>query len=499
MSRANPRMVRSRTSRTSLDPITRVVLVVFVVLACLTTVVGLLWARSALSADTPAVVARKQTAAANKPGAYANIPTPAGPLQRDTDPTPRPLDTNSRVTILVMGLDYRDWDEGTDVPRTDSMILVSIDPTSKSAGMLSIPRDMWVDIPGMGYNKINTAYRWGEIENIPGGGPGLAMQTVEELVGVPVDYYALIDFNAFVKIIDEMGGLDMKIREEITVDPIGPGNTRVLEPGTQTLDGATALAYARQRHTAGDDFDRARRQQEVIMAVRKQILTLNMLPTLIAKAPKIYRDVAAGVSTNLTFDQIIRLGMLATQVDERYIKRGVIGPPDQVEMTTAMDGQSILVPVPDQIRILRDEIFSAGPAAADTPVTIDTSTAIIPETPTEVPTDEPVNDPAQLAELMKQEQARVVIKNGTNTTGLASKTSAMLREQGVNVVSESNADQNYAITTIRDYTGKQQNTIRFLIAQFHLPGSVQVINSSDPHAQVDLEIILGEDWASQQP
>ena len=99
------------------------------------------------------------------------------------------------------------------------------------------------------------------------------MKTVEQFLGVPVNYYALIDFNSFVKFIDELGGADMKIRKEITVDPIGPGNTRTLEAGSQTLDGATLLAYARKRYTENDDFDRSARQQEVIMAIRKQILS----------------------------------------------------------------------------------------------------------------------------------------------------------------------------------------------------------------------------------
>ena len=127
---------------------------------------------------------------------------------------------------------------------------------------------------------------------------------------------------AFVRFIDELGGLDMHIREEITVDPIGPGNTRTLEPGVQTLDGATTLAYARMRYTEGGDFDRSARQMEVIMALRDQILNFNQLPTLIAKSPKLYQELASGIRTNLTLDQVVQLALLAAKIDTRKDQTG---------------------------------------------------------------------------------------------------------------------------------------------------------------------------------
>jgi polyisoprenyl-teichoic acid--peptidoglycan teichoic acid transferase len=491
MSRTTARMARSRQPR---DRVTLIVLIAFLVLATITAVLAFIWARSFFASwsmtplpGAPGVLPGQNGGANSGNGSAnaSNIPTPAGPLQRETDPTPVPWDGTSRVTLLVMGLDYRDWLAGSDVPRTDSMILFSIDPMAKTAGMLSIPRDLWVNIPGMGYNKINTAYRWGEIYKLPGGGPGLAMKTVEQTLGVPVDYYALIDFNSFVKFIDEMGGLDMKIRQEITVDPIGPGNTRVLKPGTQTLDGATVLAYARNRYTANDDFDRSRRQQEVIMAIRNQVVNLHMLPTLIAKAPKLYQDIASGISTNLTLDQVIKLSVLASQIDQKNIREGVIGPPSQVEYATnPADGQDILIPVPDQIRILRDQVFSISPIVA--PVT-QNGKKVQNASPTQ--TGDPIL-------LMKAEKARVIIMNGTSTTGLASKTGEALRAQGVNIVGEDNADNPCATTTFKDYTGKPF-TITFLQRQLNVPNSI-VRFANDPKAPADIEICLGANYASQQ-
>jgi LCP family protein required for cell wall assembly len=176
-----------------------------------------------------------------------NITTP---LQGENGPQPIPWDGANRVTMLVMGLDYRDW-EGEGPSRTDTMMLLTLDPVSRTAGMLSIPRDLWVNIPGFDYGKINTAYYLGELYDIEGGGPGLALQTVEELLGVDINYYAQVDFSAFENFIDEVGGIDVEVPFEITVDPIGPHNTVTLAEGTQHLDGATALAYARNaRHLA---------------------------------------------------------------------------------------------------------------------------------------------------------------------------------------------------------------------------------------------------------
>lgn len=477
---------RRARPRSGIDRVTLIVLVAFIVVACTTVILVVMWLRGDSAAQN---TGNRPVAGADKnvTNEGLNVPTPSGPLQRGTGPTPTPWDGKSRVTILFLGLDYRDWTEN-DIPRTDSMILFSIDPKTLSVGMLSIPRDLWVNVPGVGESKINTAYRFGEMNQSPGGGPGLAMSTVEGFLGVPVNYYAMVDFNAFVRIIDEMGGLDMHIREEIIVDPIGPGNTVTLEPGVQTLDGATVLAYARQRYTDNDDFDRSERQQEVILAIRQQVLQFNMLPTLIKKAPRLYSQVSSGISTNLTFDQLVRLALIAAKVDEQNIRRGVISPPMEVEITFASDGQSILLPKPDEIRILRDRIFAASSdsdAPATQPVVQVVETAAATQT-----------EPVDPIELMKTEQARVVVKNGTSTAGLASKTGEMLRSLGINVIDEANADEPYSSTTLYVYSRKP-GTVQFLMEQLNVP-STSVINRFDPNAEVDIEVILGDDWATQQ-
>ncbi len=404
------------------------------------------------------------------PGSTPSAQPPALPAA----PAPVKWQGGRQVTLLVMGMDYRDWLEGVDIPRTDTMILFAIDPVKKTAGMLSIPRDMWVNIPGFGYNRINTAYRDGEMYKMPGGGIGLAMKTVENFVGVSVDFAALIDFNAFVRFFDELGGLDMHIREPIKVDPIGPGNTRTLEPGVQTLDGATVLAYARNRYTEDGDFDRSRRQQEVIMALRSQILDFNQLPMLIQKSPKLYHELSSGIRTNLTLDQVIQLALLAAEVDEKDIQRGVLDPHKDVQYATVMtkDGAaSVILPNRDRIRILRDQVFGGGPLG-----------------------------PAaggELVDLMKAENAKVLVMNGTRKPEQAKAASQLLREKGVTAVGESSASQIVGQTTFIDHTGNPY-TIRYIMQVLNISES-RIKSAYDPAADVDVEAIIGPDWTGAAP
>jgi polyisoprenyl-teichoic acid--peptidoglycan teichoic acid transferase len=275
-------------------------------------------------------------------------------------PTPDPWQGDRRINILLLGLDYADWDSAdrTGPPRSDTLILVSVDPRSKSVAVISIPRDLWVDIPGMiRPNRINAAHRFGELYNLPGGGPALAARTVEQVLGVKIEYYVRLDFRAFERIVDELDGVFVEIPEEITVDPIGPNNTVVLQPGRQLLDGPTALAYARNRYTAGSDFDRSRRQQQVMFAIRDRLLQLNRLPRTILKAPALYNELEDGIVTNLTLEQAIQLAWLIPQVKKANIHTAVIGP-NQIEVGMTEDGQSIYLPRTDRIRWLVEQVFA---------------------------------------------------------------------------------------------------------------------------------------------
>jgi LCP family protein required for cell wall assembly len=411
----------------------------------------------------------------NKPtpmpdGVIDSVATPLPTLS--SGPVPIPWDGASPVTVLVMGLDYRDWEAGNGPPRTDTMILLTIDPLTKTAGMLNIPRDLWVSIPGFEYGRINTAYPLGIAFDVPGGGPALAMQTIESLLGVPIDYYAIIDFYAFEQFIDELSGINVSVPNEISVDPIGKGNTVVLEAKDYLLDGPTALAYARARHTEGGDFDRAQRQQQVILAIKDRILDLG--PAEIAsRAPALYNELAAGIHTNLSLNDALRLGWLALDIPISSIQRGAIAPPKAVLLAKSPDGaQDILIPIPDQIRLIRDQVFASSNMAS------------------------PILTAGDAQANMKAEAASIVLANGTYIGGLASDTQSYLQSQGANVVGTKNSDYT-TYTRIIDYTGKPY-TDRYLVDLMNIsPYSISF--QYDPNSPVDVLVILGDDWAGNNP
>jgi LCP family protein required for cell wall assembly len=377
----------------------------------------------------------------------------------------------TRITVLFLGLDYRDWEAG-EVPRSDTMMLVTLDPLEQTVGFLSIQRDMWVEIPGFGHNKINTAYFLGEGNKLPGGGPGLAMETVEHFLGVPVDYYALVDFMTFVDLIDELGGLDLYVRQEVTISRIGEQDSQeILREGVQWLDGMQVLGYARSRYTDGGDFDRARRQQEVIMAIRDQVVTWNMLPELIAKAPALYQEVNQGISTNLNLADMLKLANLGVQIPAENFTQRVIGP-DMVYSGESPDGLSIMIPIPDDIRGLRDQVFTNTPVSQTV-----------------------VN--SDLAVLRQTEGARIAIHNGTQDGTLASRTAEYFRSQGLNVVEETNAQNIYNSSQMVIYHGKPY-TARYLTDLLGIPNSA-VTFEFNPDNYADIILILGNDWASSNP
>lgn len=386
----------------------------------------------------------------------------------EVEPNLVPWDGVGRVTILLLGLDYRDWESQNEHSRSDTMILLTLDPLSRTAGILSVPRDLWVAIPGFKHGKINTAYYLGDAYNLPGGGPGLAVKTVEQFLGVPINYYAQIDFGAFVSFIDEIGGVKIDVPEAITIDLLGSGSAtkKTLQPGVQVLPGEWALAYARARYTQGGDFDRARRQQQVIFGIRDRILSADMLPTLISKAGLLYQQLSAGIHTNLSLDAATQLAVLASQIPKENIRQGVIDN-STVLFGESPDNLSILIPLIDKIHLLRDEIFS-------------TSGALGPLAP------------GNAIEQMVAEEARVSVRNGTSQPDLAQRSADYLRSQGVNVVEVSESAQGVSLTVVEDYAGKP-HTLRYLVDLMGInPNGIKAYDDSDN--SVDIVLVLGNDW-----
>lgn len=408
------------------------------------------------------------------------------PIVADLPPTPAPpgpevnypeWDGGSRINILFIGLDYRDWQQGEGPPRSDSMILFTVDPITRTAGMLSIPRDMFVNIPGYGYSRINTAYSSGEGNKVPGGGPGLAMRTVEQFIGVPVNYYVQVDFNTFIEMINIIGGIDVYSDQKLVLDPAGTGLDHVVITccGMRHLQGPQALAYARTRHTEGGDVDRAKRQQKVIFAIRDKVFSPEYFPQFIAQAPQLYNTFSAGIHTNMSLDDAIKLAVLVRGIPPESIKTGVIDYTMVTFDNVTLGGQnaSIFKPIPDKIRVLRDEIFTAGG----------------PTSP--LAQGEP-------AALMQADGARVRVLNGTYTAQLDTRTGNFLRSQGMNVTEIGNADRVYDRTVVVIYSPKLY-ALRYIISTFGINSSNQIQIKPDPASTVDLEIRVGNDWAGMIP
>jgi LCP family protein required for cell wall assembly len=388
-------------------------------------------------------------------------------------PLPR-WEGTERVNVLLMGIDQRENEQGP--WRTDTMLVLTIDPVTLSGGMLSIPRDLWVPIPGYEEGRINTAHYLGDVYDYPGGGPALAAKTVQYNLGVPIHHYARFNFSAFERLVDLIGGVDVFVEAEIS-DPTYPDEGYGYEPlyipaGLQHLNGEMALKYARTRHSAGGDFDRAKRQQQVVMAIFEQITRLDLLPQLAQRAPELWQTLQGSVVTDLTLDQVIALAKLATEVKPDNIRYAVVDE-NYTQFWSTPDGQQVLIPLRDRIRELRDYIFT-----------------------TSAPMPQEEEDPAAR---LKAEGATIEVLNGTAQEGLAGTTSTYLQQQGLSIARTENADRSdYTESLIIVYTGKTY-TAEYIAHVLGLPLTAVVHGGADSNAQYDLSVILGADYQPSVP
>jgi LCP family protein required for cell wall assembly len=376
-----------------------------------------------------------------------------------------------RVTVLLLGIDERKQETGPF--RTDTMLVLTIDPASKTAAMLSIPRDLWVQIPAMETDgKINTAHFLGDAYDYPGGGPALARATVQENLGIPIDYTLRVNFDAFEQVVDAIGGVEICVPEVID-DPEYPCYDSYcfdplhIDAGCQTMNGALALKYARTRHS-GTDFDRSKRQQQVILAIRDKVIRQDLLPQLVAQAPALLDTLQTAVKSDLSLDQMIRLAKLATQIDPKNIKQATIDENMVVAYDTPTNPpQNVLVPLRDKIRELRDRLFNSVP----------------------------VTDPISTVPAPAVDAARIRVENGTQINGLAARTGDRLTAQGFNVVEIDSADRfDYELSEITSY-GLDTSVAAAVAQTLGLPASS--ILTSTANSTIDLRVILGGDY--QEP
>ena len=310
------------------------------------------------------------------------------------------------VNILVMGIDQR----ATEQTRTDSMIVLHVDPSSHQVKMLSVPRDLWVSIPTAdsshpyGHYKINAAYALGQPY---GAGPQFAQLTVESVLGIPINYYAVLKFGGFKSVVDALGGVTVCVPQEIN-DPqypadIGNGyNPLKIKAGCQNMHGTLALDYARERHSyVQQDLGRIQAQQAIMAGIEKQILSFGTL----FRVPAITSAVDSAVITNLPHSALPTLAVLLGRAKGDRTQHAYLNM-DGGYVTTGVsaDGQDILVGNWPRINTLVANMFA---------------------------------DPR-----LREEHATVQVRNGQHQAGLAAMYTNILQGAGFNTVAPSNADKN---------------------------------------------------------
>lgn len=408
---------------------------------------------------------REYTASANLPnvsGIVANLQSSSALPVVPTLAAPPNMAAGERINVLLLGIDRREGEHGP--WRTDTMIVATLDPKTKTAGMLSIPRDLYVPIPapGAGQNRINTANYYGDTTKYPGGGPALAKKTVEYNLAIPIHYYVLLDFGGFEKIIDALGGIDVDVPEAID-DPEYPtadfGVMHLQIPaGMQHMDGDMALKYARSRHTTSD-FSRSQRQMQVILAARDKALRINAL----AQMPQLLAQLRDAVETDMTPEQMLALAPVAAQVRPDNIKVRAIdlNMTYEIKLNTGAD---VLWPDREKIGAVVQELFST-PQSSNV-------VAISP---------------------LQAEAARIIILNGTAKDGLAAMASRYLKSNGLNVVEIGNAERrDYAKTVIVDLDNKTA-TAKWLAERFNVD-EADIRHNASAAPDSDIRIILGSDW-----
>jgi LCP family protein required for cell wall assembly len=377
---------------------------------------------------------------------------------------------NERLNILLLGIDAREQETGPF--RTDTMILLSLDIVTKSASMLSIPRDLWVTIPGFGEDRVNTAHVYGDVRDYPGGGIALAKKTIQHNLGVPVHRAVRISFPAFEKIIDAIGGVTIDVPRRLYDDQYPDENygymTIDIPAGVTDMDGRTALQYARSRHSTSD-YDRMARQQQVILAARDKVLGLDFP---LSRIPELIALAGESLYTDLPLKDIVTLAELAMDIDRENIRYGII---DDSMTVTAVLPSGAMVEVADwnMVRDLVRELFPVDGLVEDLPDLVR----------------------AQLA----AEGARIELQNGSLETDLAADLADVLREEGLNVVRYDNADRfDYAETLIIDRDGKDYS-VAALAEYFQVPPE-RILHSADAPSvsrDVDVVVILGRDAAQR--
>ena len=390
----------------------------------------------------------------------------------------------NRINVLLLGVGGKGHDGAY---LSDTIILASIEPKTSKIALLSIPRDLYVPIGDRGWHKINHASAYGEAEKV-GQGAKLAQETFSKIFDIPIHYYVRADFDGFKKIIDDVGKVKIHVENSFTDDKY-PDSNYGYEPvsfssGWEIMDGDRALKYARSRHGnngEGSDFARSRRQQKVLAAVKEKINSLSFWLNP-KKVGQVLADLDNHITTNMESWEIISLAKIVKNSNLDNINHTVLteGPDDEL-YASIVNGEYVLLPKGNDftpLKILAKNIFS----------------------------DENDKNINQDSLNEKKEIISIEIQNGTTITGLASKISKDLKQEGFLITKIGNASvQDYEQTIIYNLTqASDPEKIKFLENEFNATATNDIpsnlinknitglnINGSTNNL-TDVIIILGE-------
>ena len=390
-------------------------------------------------------------------------------------------EADDRINILLLGM----GGEGHEGPYlADTIILASLKPSTKQVALLSLPRDLNVPIAGAGWRKINHINALAEAKKKGSGGEA-SISALSEILQIPIDYYITADFQGFINIIDEIGGIEVNVEntlndysypifgEEKNPDYYARFEHLYIEAGNQKMNGSLALKYARSRHSLGiegSDFARAKRQQLVIEAVKNKLLSKETLLNPVTVS-KLINEFNRHVSTNLEVWEIIRLWDMFKDVSRENIINKVLSdaPGGLLVSTISEEGAYTLMPITGnfaQIRNFVQTIFNTGEE--------------------EIVKIEKLNTTADIS-----------VKNGTWIAGLANKTATELKTVGLTVNDISNApDRDVSETLVFDLTYGNKNEVLDYIKKtynatqsFNFPNWVKEYQTQENAA--DFILLLG--------
>lgn len=385
------------------------------------------------------------------------IPTRVEPVARDYD----------LLNVLLMGSDGEITGDG--FVRTDTMIVVSINRDTGSVAMLSLPRDLFVYIPSWGMQRLNLAYMRGQSGGWNDGTFELLRQTILYNFGINVHYYALIDLSGFREAVDTLGGVDIAVDCAIEDLPlIGadvPAAARrvnedgyyVLDVGYYTLNGGEALWYARSRHNS-TDFDRGRRQQQLLRALWRKARDTGQL----ARLPELWSLGTRIVETNLTFEDVVGLLPLALNLNPALIENFALVRTYHTTPWQTPDGDYVQLPVYETMRPLLEDFYQ----------------------------------PPTLSQIAA-EAATITVYNGTANADWDRVAAERLAWDGLVATAAGAAERaDYTETLLIDYTGQSKGSSRGSIASVLNIKPENIVISPDPNRTTDFEVILGSEYNS---